>query len=67
MIRFYCCFYQAVKKNFGKSEIKRSAQIRHPERVARMSAAGRKADVAIVGMAVRSCAAADLGPLPKIA
>jgi hypothetical protein len=21
MIRFYCCFYQAVKNNFGKSEI----------------------------------------------
>ena len=23
MIRFYCCFYQAVKGNFGKSEIER--------------------------------------------
>jgi hypothetical protein len=21
MIRFYCCFYQGVKNNFGKSEI----------------------------------------------
>jgi hypothetical protein len=23
MIRFYCCFYRAVKNNFGKSEIER--------------------------------------------
>jgi hypothetical protein len=26
MIRFYCCFYRAVKRNFGKSEIGRAVE-----------------------------------------
>jgi len=42
MIRFYCCFYQAVKGNFGNSEIGRSTQIRHLERAAGYPLLGAK-------------------------
>ena len=43
MICFYCCFYQAVKNNFGKSEIGQQAQ----SRTCSLVRCGIKADLPI--------------------